>query len=472
MPEARTTRSPGTIPVEPRSGPSPAWQAASGRRHALLGLSAFAAAAFFSIVALRVLVGPTTAALVAASKAAPNASYPMAPANGEALATPVSTKPTSSPSSPAHSQSLPPAANVTPEVCRQTWTYDSEGNVLTHTDRRGIATVYAYDRENRLASETRAGLQLQTLERDADGNVRGQTDALGRVTTRTYDKASRKLSVDRSGLAVERWTYTPLGDAATYTDADGRTTTSTYTPRRFLESESLAGETTRYTYDGAGHRLSREQPNGPDSTWTYAYDAAGNLASVTDPMSQTTTFGHDANNNRTRITDANDHVTTFAYDERNRLKGKTYPGPGGDGWRWAYDGDNNRIRSTAPNGRITETTYDALNRPTQTIYAGAPAGEIQSTIYTYDGNSNVRTISETSSAGMRTETRDYDDFDRLSEVVDGDGRALRYAYDDVGNRTRLTDADGHDTVWTYNDLNQNTRVTVPGMKSHYMAKPE
>jgi RHS repeat-associated protein len=178
-------------------------------------------------------------------------------------------------------------------------------------------------------------------------------------------------------------------------------------------------------------------------------------------MSQTTTFGHDANNNRTRISDANDHVTTFAYDERNRLKSKTYPD--GDSWRWAHDGDNNRIRSTAPNGRVTETTYDALNRPTQTIYAGAPAGEVQSTAYTYDGNSNVRTISETSSAGTRTEARDYDDFDRLTEVTDGDGRTLRYAYDDVGNRTRLTDADGHDAVWTYNDLNQNTRVTVPGM---------
>jgi len=463
MPEARTTRSPGTRPAESRSGPSPVWQDASGRRRALLGLSAFAATAFFSIVALRVLVGHTTVDPVAASEAAPGASYPAAPANGKARATPVSTKPPSRASLPAQSLSLPPAANVTPEVCRQIWTYDSEGNVLTHTDRRGIVTVYAYDRENRLASETRAGLLLQALERDADGNVRRQTDALGRITAITYDKANRKLSEDRSGLAVERWTYTPLGDVATYTDADDRTTTNSYTPRRFLESESLAGETTRYAYDGAGHRVSRERPNGSDSTWTYAYDAAGNLASVTDPLAQTTTFGHDANNNRTRITDANDHVTTFAYDERNRLKGKTHPD--GNKWHWTYDGDNNRTRSEAPNGRITETAYDALNRPTRNTYVGAPPGEVQSTAYTYDGNGNTRTITEVSGAGTRIETRDYDDFDRLTSVIDGDGRTLRYAYDDVGNRTRLTDADGHDTVWTYNDLNQNTRANVPGMGS-------
>ncbi|WP_257385788.1 RHS repeat-associated core domain-containing protein [Tahibacter caeni] len=463
MPEAKTTRAFGARPAESRSGPSPAWRAASGRRRALLGLSAFAAAAFFGIVAFRAVVGHTRAASVAPSEATTGASHAAAPADGTARATPVPTEPSSRPPSPAQSLSLPPATRVTPEVCRQTWTYDSEGNVLTHIDRRGITTVNAYDRENRLVSESRAGLMLQTVERDADGNVRRQTDALGRVTTFTYDKANRKLSEDRSGLAVERWTYTPLGDVATYTDADGRTTTNTYTPRRLLESESLAGETTRYAYDGAGHRLSRERPNGLDSTWTYAYDAAGNLAVVTDPDAHTTKFGHDANNNRTQVTNANEHVTTFAYDERNRLAAKTYPG--GDRWRWVYDGDGNRIRSTAPNGRVTDITYDALNRPTRTTYLDAPVGEVQSTAYTYDGNGNVRTTTETGSAGTRTETRDYDDFDRLTEATDGDGRTVRYAYDAVGNRTRLTDADGNDTVWTYNDLNQNTRVTVPGMGS-------
>ncbi len=425
----------------------------------------FAALVVLSMVAMIVAVASsnrsaldTTANRTAANRPIPTSPTTTLPERVTATAT-LSEPPAS------HTLSAPlspPTSNAN-EVCRQTWTYDSEGNALTYTDRRGITSINTYDRENRLASESRAGLMLQTLERDADGNVRRKTDALGRITTLAYDKASRKLSEDRSGLAIERWTYTPLGDAVTYTDADGRTTTNTYTSRRFLESESLAGETTRYTYDGAGHRLSREQPNGPDSTWTYAYDAAGNLVSVTDPMSQTTAFGHDANNNRTRITDANDHVTTFAYDERNRLNSKTYPG--GDGWRWTYDGDNNRIRSIAPYGRVSETAYDALNRPTRTTYLGAPTGEVQSTAYTYDGNSNVRTVIETSSAGTRTETRDYDDFDRLTSVVDGDGRVLRYAYDDAGNRTRLTDSDGHDTVWTYNDLNQNTRVTVPGMGS-------
>ncbi|WP_257385189.1 RHS repeat-associated core domain-containing protein [Tahibacter caeni] len=429
-------------------------------------MAALAALAALSFTAVIVAAVANSYFPAAPSAAAPVTANPTKPTTSDSTVTPSGAAPTiarlpESEPAPTLLASAPQQSDPAASVCRQTWTYDSEGNVLTHTDRRGIATINAYDRENRLVSESRAGLMLLSIERDADGNARRQTDALGRVTTFTYDKANRKLSEDRSGLAVERWTYTPLGDVATYTDADGRTTTNTYTVRRLLDSESLAGETTRYAYDGAGHRTSRERPSGPDSIWTYAYDAAGNLAAVTDPNAHTTTFGYDANDNRTRVTDANEHVTTFAYDERNRLTGKTYPG--GDRWRWVYDGDGNRIRSTAPNGRVTETTYDALNRPMQTTYLGAPAGEVQSTAYTYDGNGNVRTTTETGSAGTRAETRDYDDFDRLTQVVDGDGRSLRYAYDAVGNRTRLTDADGNDTVWTYNDLNQNTRVTVPGM---------
>ncbi len=345
--------------------------------------------------------------------------------------------------------------------CTQTWTYDSEGNVLTQIDRRGLTTVNTYDRENRLRTQAKAGLLLQTRDYDADGNLRQQTDALGRLSAFTVDKANRKIREDRAGLATEQWSYTPLGDVATHTDADHRTTTNTYTSRRFLASESLAGETSQYTYDGAGHRLTHERPNGPASTWIYAYDGAGNLASVTDPDDHATAFGYDANNNRTRITDANDHVTTFAYDERNRLASKTYPG--GDAWHWRYDGDNNRIRSEAPNGRVTDIAFDALNRPTRSTYVGAPVGEVQSTAFAYDGNGNVRTITEVSSSGSRVETRDYDDFDRLVHAVDGDGRSQHYDYDDVGNRTRLTDPDGHDTVWTYNALNQNTRVAVPGL---------
>ena len=344
--------------------------------------------------------------------------------------------------------------------CRQVWTYDAEGNVLTHSDRRGVLSVSAYDKENRLVGQARDSLVLQTIERDDQGNVRHQWDALNRLTRFSYDKANRKIQEVRAGLSTEDWIHSPLGDVLTHIDADRRSTTNTYTVRRFLESASLAGETTHYTYDGSGHRLSMQRPSGEQATWRYAYDGAGRLASVTDPLSHVTAFGYDDADNRTRITDANQRVTEFHYDERNRLSGKTYPG--GKQWQWRYDGDNNRVRSESPSGRIATTGYDALNRPSLTTYVGAPANEVQSTTLGYDGNGNVRSIAEVDASGTRTETRRYDNFDRLSQVIDSDNRQLDYRYDDVGNRTHLIDHDRQETVWTYNALNQNTHVYVPG----------
>jgi RHS repeat-associated protein len=351
------------------------------------------------------------------------------------------------------------AQNCGGGACTQSWTYDREGNVLTHTDRRGVVTTNRYDLENRLLSQTRAGLAVQTLERDANGNVTAQRDALSRLTSRGYDAANRKTSEERASLARESWTYTPLGDIQSHTDADHRTTSFTYSKRRYLLSESLAGETTHYSYDGMGHRLSMTRPKGEVSEWIYTYDGAGRLQTVEDPLAGTTTFGYDAADNRTSVEDAESRSTAFGYDERNRLTSKTYPG--GKRWTWKYDADSNITEAKAPGGRTTDTSYDALNRPLQTNYGGASGNEVASSTYVHDGNGNLTSVSE-SGGGTRTETRSYDDFDRVLGVTDGNGRHLVYEYDDVGNRTALVDHDNQRTTWTYNALNHNTRASVPG----------
>jgi len=50
-----------------------------------------------------------------------------------------------------------------------------------------------------------------------------------------------------------------------------------------------------------------------------AYDANGDLASVTDPLTHATTFGYDSLGRRTTVTDALNHTTTTTYDARGRV---------------------------------------------------------------------------------------------------------------------------------------------------------
>ena len=225
----------------------------------------------------------------------------------------------------------------------QTWTNDVAGNVISHTDRRGILTSMSYDAENRQLTVHRDGLTTSTRTYDADGHLATETDALGRITTNVYDAAGRRTEQDLPLGAKRTWDYWPIGDVHTATDEDGRATVSTYTPRRFLESTSLAGETTTFGYDGEGHRTSMQRPLGDAYTWHYTYDEGDRLSSVTDPLGDVTNYVYDLDGNLTTQTNANDHATTFAYDARDRRTSQTWPTTtdGTAVQTWTYDPDGN-----------------------------------------------------------------------------------------------------------------------------------
>ncbi len=352
----------------------------------------------------------------------------------------------------------------------QTWTYDAVGNEVAHTDRRGIVMRTDYDAANRVHSITRDGLTTSTRTYE-DGRVKTDTDALNRITTNVYDKAGRRTEEDRPLGAKRTWTYMPIGDVRTATDEDGRTTVSTYTPRRYLESSSLAGETTTYGYDGEGHRTSMQRPLGDAYKWIYVYDAGDRLTSVTDPLSSETAYAYDRDGNLLTQTNANSHATAFTYDARDRRQNQTWPSTA-DGTaveNWTYDADGNIATQITPNGKTITYSVDALNRTTSESVDSPESTEIASTTWHHDGNGNVISIDET--LGDNTthhNTRHYDAFDRPDHVTDEYGKTpvynknLIYRYDSVGNRTVLTDADGQDTTWAYNGLNHNTATTVIG----------
>src|SRR6185312_2764818 len=356
--------------------------------------------------------------------------------------------------------------------------YDALGNEVSHVDRRSIETTTRYDRVNRATTITRDG--LDTLTRVyLKGLLDSETDANRHATQYHYDAAGRKIQEDRTG-ATRQWTYWPMGDVHTATDADNRTTTYTYTPRRYLESESLFGETTIYGYDGEGHRTSMQRPLGEAWTWSYAYDPGDRLISVKDPQQHETTFTYDVDGNATGVTNGNQHSTTSAYDARHHRRSETYAaithGAAGDGTAqvtWHYDADGNVISATTGNGHTLSDTVDALNRLTDETVSSPDPSEIASVHTRYDGNGNITQVTETltaapartwCSATSRSSTRSYDSFDRLETVSDVCGRSLRYGYDAVGNRTSVSDTTTTPaqeiTHWSYNALNQNDGVTA------------
>jgi YD repeat-containing protein len=117
-------------------------------------------------------------------------------------------------------------------------------------------------------------------------------------------------------------------------------------------------------------------------TATYAYNAAGQLASITDWQSRAIGFTYNADGQRTGITRPNGVSSTYAYDIKGRLTSVVHAGQGGTIQSFAYtlDAAGNRTSVTSLAG--TENyTLDALDRLTNVTY---PNGDIVS--YTYDPN--------------------------------------------------------------------------------------
>jgi RHS repeat-associated protein len=156
-----------------------------------------------------------------------------------------------------------------------------------------------------------------------------------------------------------------------------------------------------YTYDYMGNVLTSPQGDGGYYLYTYAYDNAGRLASMTRNGGAPNNF--------------------FISPQYNALGELT----------------SLELGDQSSNTGITEThTYDNRGRPlTQNSVVNNVAGLYDYSSVTYAGNGNLLTISDSIMGGNTTYT--YDDFGRLygtNWVVNGTTNTFGYVYDRFGNR--------------------------------------
>jgi RHS repeat-associated protein len=332
------------------------------------------------------------------------------------------------------------------------YTYDDVGNKLTETDPRGNTTTFAYDDANRLISTTApdpdgAGpltAPVTTHAYDANGNLASSVEPRGNVqganpndfrTTFTHDAAGRMLT-------------------ETAPDPDGAgpqtapMTTNVYDAVGSLESVTDANNhETSYTHDAAGRILTVIGPDG--GLTTYTYDDAGNLLTRRDD---------------------NNHTTTFTYDDAGRLASETSPDPDGPGPQGpavtthTYDPNGNQLTLTDPNGNaslspgdgVTTYGYDRANRQTSIDYSDSTPD----VTFTLDAAGNQLTMSD----GAGTETRTYDNLDRVLTVTRGSD-TFSYEHDASSNVTRRTYPGNTDVHYAYDPLNRLGSVSTSSSPS-------
>ncbi len=333
-----------------------------------------------------------------------------------------------------------------------THTYDTDGYLLSVTDANNHVQVsYTYDAIGRIATETDAANTTKTYTYDALNRITRIDYWDGSYEENTWDKLDRVAHRNREG-EITNYAYDGMRNLVSLTDPDGNLTSFTYYRNNLLHTRTDPdGGVTTWTRDIQGRVTAVEDPNG--HVTTYIYDETGRKTSETNALNQTTTYGHDANDRLIRTQDANGVKTDRGYHPRGWLLTSTVRAdPGGTPHAddaiatWAYDALGNPVSITDPDGVITAFTYDAAHRLT-TVTDGA-GNHLN---YTLDavGNRLTETTYDTTNTSTRSLSRTFDARNLIATETDALSQTASYGYDPDHRRIAQTDRRGIVTHWNY-----------------------
>jgi len=387
-------------------------------------------------------------------------------------------------------------------------------NVIAADGRRVALEYDSVGRVLRREMVTNSGASVESF--GYTNNVAGPvayTNQLGTGTTLlTYDLFGRLTDQVMVGVAANRVTYTAAGDLASLVDGKNQTTTWAYDAEGRAFTKTIGGQLTwSNAYNANGWLTTHWTPARPNAT-TYAYDAVGNVTSITNSSGLTTNVSltYDQNKRLKTMADAAGN-TTFTWSELGTLAGEDGPWasdtisfgyndtglrqaltliqPNASPWTqtYAYDG-NWRLRElTSPaggfantflgasrrltkvalaNGSVVTDTYDDLGRLLSTVLTNATGAVLSGHAYGYDV-AHQRT-SQTLAEGNCWQYG----YDALGQLTGAQGREaggasraheqLSYGYDAAGNLIGRTNNGFRQTFTVTNTFNQLDRVTRSG----------
>ena len=199
----------------------------------------------------------------------------------------------------------------------------------------------------------------------------------------------------------------------------------------------------------------KSSTNALDGTTSFSYDKYGNLVKETDPLGRSNTYSYDLAGQMTSAADPLGKITAYTYDPAGNITEITKPG--GRKTSYGYDKNYNVTSVTDPMGYVAKTVYDKDNRVTEETDA---LGQKES--YTYDKDSRVTSI--TDKRGFTTGF-DYDAHGNIQVVTDKTGLKSRLEYDKNDNLTKVTDALGGVTTYGYDNMDNLVTFTNAANKT-------
>lgn len=314
------------------------------------------------------------------------------------------------------------------ELQTTAYVYDKSGNVKSKTDPLGNMTQYSYDAAGRLIKETSPSGAVTQYSYDYAGNLAQATNAIGGYTKYEYDSlmrvsAKKTNSVNESGGELT-WTYGY--------DAVGNLI-SEQTPAMVLAGAEADKKTT-HTYDNMNRRTATYNADGQLLN-AYKYDAADNVIKTADGLHAASAgevdtaagvvYTYDVFDRVTSETDAAGNTKHYTYSLRGDLTSETDARGNTTNYTYQYDATYKRITAQYPDGGQVSSLYDNKGRVI------------------------TKTVKQSNSV-TQTETYTYTPFDTVYTVTDAAGNVTTTLCDGTGKPTYVTDARGNETQYKYN----------------------
>ncbi len=337
--------------------------------------------------------------------------------------------------------------------------YDENHRLIAYTNANGGRRAYHYDENGLMTSwEDENGNTVVTNTYDEDGRVVAQTDANGNTATFAYADGQTTTTDNEGNVTV--YHYDEMYRTTLVEYPDGTRKTCTYDGQNRLESETTAGGTKTYVYDGAGNVVTMTREDGVAAHYTYneknqvtsvtnydggvttmQYNEAGDLVRSTDANGNATGYEYDESHRVIAMTDGNGIRTAYAYDGANLV---SYTDGNGNTWGFGYNGMGLPTSMTDPLGNVTAVGYDMEgNKVAETAADGG------TTRYGRDAAGNITSVTEPNG---QTTTYTYDAGYRMTGQTLPDGGTTTYTYDKNGNQTKQTDALGNVVTTAYDSM--------------------
>ena len=362
-----------------------------------------------------------------------------------------------------------------PVLRTETVRYDASGAVSAYTDVDGTLTMQ-YEADGDAAGYTLPDGSRSVLTDDLEGQVTAVQDptgtqsfgydAAGQLTTAvdqgnvesafSYDAAGNEVAVDRDGLTTT-FTYDEAGDLASQmvSGASAATTIDSSDGLNPTDLHHATGEHDQRDFDSEGQvigmRLRPQAGAAPSLDWKLAYDAEGNISTVTDVKA-----GHS--------------LASYRYDEDLRLVEEVFRGAdGADRTRtYTYDPQGNMLSVDGSGRPLRQSFNEAGQLVRRTVGSGS---DVEHTAFVYDKAGNLSRL--IGPDGLTTYSWTADG--RLAAMSRPDGVRVEFVYDGTGKRQTKTvfAADGSVSVTKYSwDAGRLAVVDRDGLVATFGYDPE